>query len=133
MHIVGVCGVVTSSDGQVLLVRTATAGWELPGGRVESGEDLHAALRREVHEESGYALLSIGRLTGVYCGTVSDTVLLVFRAVASSAPPHAVDDEDTLEVAWFSASAALNAVTHEKEHQRLADALADLPETVYRA
>jgi ADP-ribose pyrophosphatase YjhB (NUDIX family) len=133
VHIVGVCGVVTNAEDQVLLVRTAHAGWELPGGRVESGEDVHAALRREVREESGYALQGIGRLTGVYCGTASNTVLLVFRASASPTPPEPIDDEDTLEVAWLARSSALEAVTHPSEHQRLADALADLPEAVYRS
>jgi mutator protein MutT len=27
--------------------------WEVPGGRIEPGEDLDAALQREVHEETG--------------------------------------------------------------------------------
>lgn len=43
-------------DGKVLLVRRARAPgkglWSLPGGRVEFGEDLQAALRREVMEET---------------------------------------------------------------------------------
>jgi 8-oxo-dGTP diphosphatase len=44
-------------DGKVLLVRRARSPgkgfYSLPGGRVEFGESLHAALAREVDEETG--------------------------------------------------------------------------------
>ena len=44
-------------DGKILLVRRAGAPargfYSLPGGRVEFGESLHAALHREVDEETG--------------------------------------------------------------------------------
>ena len=44
-------------DGRILLVRRARSPAEgfysLPGGRVEFGESLHAALLREVDEETG--------------------------------------------------------------------------------
>ena len=43
-------------DGKVLLVRRARSPakgfYSLPGGRVEFGESLHAALHREVAEET---------------------------------------------------------------------------------
>ncbi|HET6838255.1 MAG TPA: NUDIX hydrolase [Bradyrhizobium sp.] len=51
-------------DGKILLVRRARAPakgfYSLPGGRVEFGESLHAALHREVAEETGLEIEIIG-------------------------------------------------------------------------
>ena len=51
-------------DGKVLLVRRARSPakgfYSLPGGRVEFGESLHQALKREVDEETGLAIDIIG-------------------------------------------------------------------------
>jgi 8-oxo-dGTP pyrophosphatase MutT (NUDIX family) len=135
VHTVGVCGVVFNASGQVLLVRTAKAGWELPGGRVETGEDLLQALQREVLEETGYMLGGGSVLRGIYCHTNHDTVLLVFRASAGqSGPPEtrASPDEDVLETAWFAPHKATRRVTHASEHDRLVDALADTDQVAYR-
>ena len=50
-------GAVIVQDGQVLLVRRGHAplqgAWSLPGGVVEAGETLEAALVREILEETG--------------------------------------------------------------------------------
>ncbi len=133
MHTLGVCGVITNAANEVLLIRTAIAGWELPGGRVESGEDLHTALRREVLEETGHVLTEIGCITGVYSHTGSDTVLVVFRAAADAASVTEPDDADALERAWLEPARALKLVTHPSEHDRLKDALRAEPTVVYRA
>jgi 8-oxo-dGTP diphosphatase len=51
-------------DGKVLLVRRARSPakgfYSLPGGRVEFGETLHAALTREVDEETGLKIDIVG-------------------------------------------------------------------------
>jgi 8-oxo-dGTP diphosphatase len=51
-------------DGKVLLVRRARSPgkglYSLPGGRVEFGESLHAALHREVDEETGLKIEILG-------------------------------------------------------------------------
>ncbi|WP_336021691.1 NUDIX hydrolase [Halobellus salinisoli] len=47
-------GVLFSPDGDVLLVRRASDdGWELPGGRLGTHEDVRAGLHREIEEETG--------------------------------------------------------------------------------
>jgi 8-oxo-dGTP diphosphatase len=51
-------------DGKILLVRRARSPakgfYSLPGGRVEFGESLHAALHREIQEETGLEVEVIG-------------------------------------------------------------------------
>ena len=51
-------------DGKILLVRRARSPgngfYSLPGGRVEFGESLHAALHREVDEETGLRIDILG-------------------------------------------------------------------------
>ncbi len=123
-----------NATGQVLLVRTEAAGWELPGGRVEDGEALFDALRREVLEEAGCTLDGIGRLSGVYHVVESGLVLLVFRAVSNNSKPvPSSTDEDVRDARWFDAVEALEAVTHAREHARLADGLADATATIVRS
>jgi len=55
-HFIGAGGFVTNKKGQVLVIREKLGlykGWKLPGGLVDQGEDLAAAIAREVWEETG--------------------------------------------------------------------------------
>jgi A/G-specific adenine glycosylase len=61
---------VMEKDGRILIQKRPAGGllaglWEFPGGKVEPGESLTAALRREVHEELGVKIEDIRRLTTV--------------------------------------------------------------------
>lgn len=51
-------GVLIRADGQFLLTsrppgKVYAGCWEFPGGKLEAGESVEAALRRELHEEIG--------------------------------------------------------------------------------
>jgi 8-oxo-dGTP diphosphatase len=51
-------GVLIDADGRFLLTsrpagKVYAGWWEFPGGKVEAGESVEAALRRELHEELG--------------------------------------------------------------------------------
>ncbi|HEU4742427.1 MAG TPA: NUDIX domain-containing protein [Meiothermus sp.] len=56
-----VAALVTGPSGRVLLVRTTKwrGLWGIPGGKIEWGEALEAALRRELREEVGLELHDI--------------------------------------------------------------------------
>jgi len=43
--------VLISRDGKALVLRKGSGTFDLPGGKVESGEDLYQALQREIEEE----------------------------------------------------------------------------------
>ncbi|MEZ4368020.1 MAG: NUDIX domain-containing protein [Kofleriaceae bacterium] len=80
---VAVGAVVFDDDGRVLLVqrgRPPGVGlWTVPGGKVEPGEALAAAVVREVHEEAGLA---------VTCGPLVEVVERVFPAATPDAPGY---------------------------------------------
>ena len=43
-------------DGKLLLLKESnnlSGQWELPGGGLDFGEDIHSALKREIEEEAG--------------------------------------------------------------------------------
>lgn len=112
MHTVIVAAGIVIEGGKVLLSRrkegTHLAGmWELPGGKVEAGEDPRAALVRELEEELGIAT-RVGEIVDVTFHRYDDAgkavLLLFFEAVREegSPEPRAVD---VAEVAWFAGEA----------------------------
>lgn len=54
----GAIGIIRNARSQIVLVKRSGmhAGWALPGGTVEEGEDFSAAFRREISEEIGVSL-----------------------------------------------------------------------------
>src|SRR5512143_211750 len=58
--------VMMIQDNRVLLIRQSyMSGWFMPGGRVEKGETLEEAARREAREEVGAVLKNVS-LLGAY-------------------------------------------------------------------
>jgi 8-oxo-dGTP diphosphatase len=86
--------VLTDTDGRVLLAQRppgkAYAGyWEFPGGKVEAGESLDAALARELAEELGIAIAPPCRwITRVFEYPHATVRLNFFRVFAWEGTPH---------------------------------------------
>ncbi|WP_324779838.1 Nudix family hydrolase [Thiobacillus sedimenti] len=86
--------VLVQPDGRVLLAQRPAgkpyAGyWEFPGGKVEPGESLEAALARELHEELGIAVTRACRwITRVFEYPHATVRLNFFRVFEWQGTPH---------------------------------------------
>lgn len=100
---------VVWSAGRLLLIEESKPDfreqWNLPGGRLEPGESLQDAARREVLEEAGIEV----ELTGLLAvdqrvmepGSGPDRLRIVFVADAVDGPLKQSEDEHSLRAAWF--------------------------------
>ncbi len=123
---VGVRGLVLDAEGRVFLVKHSyVAGWHLPGGGVEVGETLAAALARELHEEGNIELTGPPRLFAVYFNHRVDrrdhVVLYLVRSFRQSAPPQ--PNSEIVAHGFFAPHALPDDTTH-ATRERIAEALA---------
>jgi len=104
--VVGIGAAARTPDGRLLLIRRGDTGtWALPGGTLEWGETLRSGLARELEEETGARVLSLGRLVGVYSGPERDprfhavTVIVEAAVTEPEKPPK--NPLEILEVRAF--------------------------------
>lgn len=119
-HFVSVAGLVKNDDNQVLLIKSPDRGWEYPGGVVEFGESLEAALIREIKEESGVDVEIIG-FVGL-CKNIERNILNIDFVCKYVSGGLATSDE-SLEGRWFSMEEAVNIVEAPLTKKRLVQML----------
>lgn len=96
-------GAIVVHGGALLMVQRAeppAAGkWSVPGGRVEAGEWIVDAVRREVLEETGLKI-EVAELAGIFevPGDPHYVVMDYLATVLDDSPPRAADD--AAAVAW---------------------------------
>lgn len=142
--------VLVQAAGRVLLVRRArppAAGlWAFPGGRLELGERLEAAARRELREECGLEVEDLRRLDveeAIFAESVDGAlpagadadpglvhwVIVLFRARAMPPPegglPEVRAGDDAADVGWFDAAAIAELPCLPGVFERAARALAE--------
>lgn len=106
--IVGTSVITRLSDGRIVLIRRRDNGlWGLPGGIVDWDEDIVTAARRELAEETGLTLTTVGRLVGVYSATGRDprfhSICVALEAQADGSF-KVIDRDEVIEVKAFHAN-----------------------------
>ena len=103
-----VAAIIERPDGRFLLAQRPAgkvyAGyWEFPGGKVEPGEPLAAALARELHEELGIEVeIADPWIVRIYTYPHAKVRLNFFRVRAWHGDPHGKEQQ---QLAWQHASA----------------------------
>jgi ADP-ribose pyrophosphatase YjhB (NUDIX family) len=105
---------VIDAEGRMLLVRHSyTPGWQFPGGGVEWGETVEAALVREVKEETGVEVAGKVDLHGVFANFAhfpgDHVVLYVIRQWRRPTVPR--PNAEIVETAFHSPAALPPDVT----------------------
>jgi ADP-ribose pyrophosphatase YjhB (NUDIX family) len=102
--------------------------WNLPGGRVESGELPTEAVVRETREETGLEVV-VERLVGVYGKVDRDELVFAFvcRIVGG-----AITQTDEADACRFFSFDEIPHNTNPKQVERVADAIEDHATLVFR-
>lgn len=115
-------------EGRILLVRQETglhSHWLLPGGGVERGESLTAAVAREAREECGLdvevldAPLALVESISPDSGNSRHVVQLIYPALVPDGTEATESDPAVREVGWFTVEEIGSLVVHPPIHDLL--------------
>lgn len=107
---VGVKAFIKNSEGLYLLLLRAKpyegntkCRWDIPGGRINTGEELHKALAREIKEETGLNLKGVSQV--IYAQDILRTagkhiVRLTYTAKATGKVK--LDPKEHSDFGWFT-------------------------------
>ena len=109
-------------DGRIVLIqRSDTGQWGLPGGMIDWGEDIPTAASRELKEETGLNLIKIRALRGVYSDPKRDPRLHSISVLLEVEAEGEFEPEDKLEVlqvqAFTKDELPLGNLSHDHDRQ----------------
>ncbi|MGF1540302.1 MAG: NUDIX hydrolase [Pleurocapsa sp.] len=109
-------------DGRIVLVQRSDSGkWGLPGGMVDWGEDIPTAAVRELKEETGLELVKIRRLVGVYSAPDRDPRLHSISVLLEAEVTGNFEVRDQLEILQVKAftpdELPLGNLSHDHDRQ----------------
>ncbi|MFM2312706.1 MAG: hypothetical protein RLZZ04_1982 [Cyanobacteriota bacterium] len=116
-------------DGRIVMIQRSDSGkWGLPGGMIDWGEDIPHAAHRELEEETGLKLIKIKSLRGVYSDPQRDPRLHSISILLEVLAEGELDPKDKLEVLQVKAftrdELPLGDLSHDHD-QQLQDYLND--------
>jgi 8-oxo-dGTP diphosphatase len=127
---VAVTALITNNAGEILIQLSPLRGWEFPGGRVEEGEDLIEALKREVKEETGLDV-EVGQLVSVYSNLEIPGV--IFGFLCKYLFGYLTTSAETLDFKWCSKDKITEFVSHPALLDRVKDMLNFSEKITYRS
>ncbi len=116
-------GAIVEREGLLLLEKRNNepffGKWCLPGGHIDFGESVEAAVRREVQEETGYQVTAarfFNYYTEYYPQLNWHAVALMFHTTVEGTPFR--QEAEVQEMAWFTPE-DLHKVEFAFEHERI--------------
>ncbi|KAF7694896.1 8-oxo-dGDP phosphatase NUDT18 [Silurus meridionalis] len=106
-----VSAVIFNTEGEVLMVQEAKkqcyGRWYLPAGRMEAGESIHKALRREVKEEAGFECQPITMLLVQESGREWIRFTFLAEVTGGSLKTTSEADSESLQARWWDRESPL--------------------------
>ncbi|MEK3799022.1 NUDIX hydrolase [Peribacillus sp. FSL H8-0477] len=107
--IVAYAFIYNEAEEKVLIVNNVGAGWTLPGGEVEDGENIKQAVIREVKEETGLTV-EAGHIVAVNEAVITargnQPLFITFRGRISGGELGVQNKTEISEVKWVEIEAA---------------------------
>lgn len=120
-HILAVTALVRNASQDILMIDSPLRGWELPGGQVEEGETLVAALIREVQEETGI-IIHVERLAVVH-SNLSSPSKVIFGFLGRDAGGVPTTSAESNAVEWVPSPRVVERIAHAPVARRTSDLL----------
>lgn len=129
MFRLGAFGIIINQDNKVLLCHRRDYDlWNLPGGKVEDGENPWRAVIREIREETGLNV-EITHLSGIY--SKPDKNELVFSFVCQVLTGEIILNDEADKIEYFDLE-KIPSNTSPKQVERINDYFSDKNKTYYK-